>query len=337
MKRLSLRLFVPAMAALIFAGFTSCVSVPDIFDDDYDSGYSTEMAVFNAISTSVQSVEKATEEISPEEEYYIGRSVAASICSTYPVDQGSYRMTSYLNNIAETLVMNSDKPYLYRGYHVIILDTDEINAMATPGGHIFVSRGLIDCTDSEDALAAVLAHEIAHIQLGHSVKAIRANRGRAAGADLGKALLVTGIAAANSYTGSYGFNLSDREMKEVMEAVDTISNASNEVLTTLVNTGFSKDQEFDADKQALYLMQSAGYDPYAMLEMLGQLEASPSNSGWGSTHPSPKDRIKKVEKELTKMEKANGSKVKANAAAGREIRTERFESEYDDYKIFEID
>ena len=330
MKRLFSKFFVPAAAALIIAGFTSCVSVPDIFEDDDTP--STEMAVFNAISSSVQSIEKASETITPEEEYYIGRSVAASICATYPIDQGSYRMTTYLNNIAETLVMNSDKPYLFKGYHVVILDTDEINAMATPGGHIFVSRGLIDCTNSEDALAAVLAHEIAHIQLGHSVEAIKASRIRAATTDTGKALLVTGIATANMRSGVYGVSLSDKEMQSVLEAVDTISNASNEVVKTLVNTGFSKDQEFNADKEALYIMKSAGYDPYAMLDMLEQLEDSPSNSGWGSTHPSPKDRIKKVEKELSKMEKAKGSKADA-----RKVRTERFESEYDDYMIFEID
>jgi len=324
MKSLYSKLLTAAAAALILTGFTSCVTVPSGGDDSF----SPEMAMFNAISSSVQSIEKASETMSPEEEYYIGRSVAASICTTYPVDQGSYRMTTYLNNIAETLVMNSDKPYLYRGYHVVILDTDEINAMATPGGHIFVSRGLIDCTESEDALAAVLAHEIAHIQLGHSVDAIRASRVRAATADTGKALLVTGIATANAYSGT---TFSDAEMKEILTAVDTISSASNEVLKTLVNTGFSKEQEFEADAQALQILKSAGYEPHAMLDMLGQLDETPSNTGWGATHPSPKERIKKVEKELSKMEKS-----KSADKEGRKIRTERFEAEYGDYKIFEI-
>ena len=333
MKSLIKKLFVPAVAVLLLAGLTSCVSIPD--DDYEDEEFSPELAVFGAISSSVESIGKASETITPEEEYYIGRSVAASICTTYPIEQGSYRMTTYLNNIAETLVMNSDMPYLSyqeKGYHVVILNTDEINAMATPGGHIFVSRGLIDCTDSEDALAAVIAHEISHIQLGHSVQAIKASRVRAATANTGKALLVTSITAANMRAGVYGVNLSDSEMEEVFNAVDKISDASNEVLKTLVNTGFSKEQEFQADKQALYLLQSAGYDPYAMLDMLEQLEDSPSNQGWGSTHPSPKERIKKVEKELSKMEKASGAKKEA-----RVIRNERFEAEYDDYKIFEIE
>ena len=121
-------------------------------------------------------------------------------------------------------------------------------------------------------------------------------------------------------------------MAEVLEAVNTFSDASNEVFKTLVNTGFSKDQEFEADKKALHILQDAGYDPYAMLDMLAQLEESSSNTGWGATHPAPKDRIKKVEKELKSMAKQNPSLKQA-----RQIRTERFESEYEDYKIFEID
>ena len=237
-------------------------------------------------------------------------------------------MTSYLNKICETLVMNSDKPYLFKGYYVVILDTDEINAMATPGGHIFVSRGLIDCTDSEDALAAVIAHEVAHVQLGHSVSAIKASRVRSAVSSTTKAVAVTSIAVANERT---GVKLSDKQMEKVMEAVDTFSDMSNEVVKTLVNTGFSKEQEFEADKNALYILQSAGYDPYAMLDMLAQIDESPSNSGWGSTHPSPKDRIKKVNKELASMAKAGTIEKQ-----GKEVRKERFDVEYEDYKIFEI-
>ena len=88
MKRFRLSIVYPVFAALIFAGFTSCVSVPGPFDDGSSSS-STEDAVFGAIVSSVESIGKASEEITPEEEYYIGRSVAASIASTYPVDNGS--------------------------------------------------------------------------------------------------------------------------------------------------------------------------------------------------------------------------------------------------------
>ena len=172
-------------------------------------------------------------------------------------------------------------------------------------------------------------HEVAHVQLGHSVQAIKASRVRTAVGDTTKAVAVTSIATANQRS---GLHLSEKEMQKVMEAVDTFSDATNEVTKTLVNTGFSKEQEFEADNKALYIMQSAGYDPYAMLDMLNQIEDSSSNSGWGATHPSPKDRIKKVNKELTAMEKAGTIEKK-----GKQVRTERFAAEYQDYKIFEID
>ena len=325
MRRLHSSIILGISAAFILASFTSCVSLPTPGGDE---GFSTEMAVLGAITSSVESIEKASETITPEEEYYIGRSVAASIATQFPVDHGNLQMTSYLNKICETLVMNSDKPYLFKGYYVVILDTDEINAMATPGGHIFVSRGLIDCTTSEDALAAVIAHEVAHVQLGHSVSAIKASRVRSAVSSTTKAVAVTSIAVANERT---GVKLSNKQMEKVMEAVDTFSDMSNEVVKTLVNTGFSKEQEFEADKNALYILQSAGYDPYAMLDMLAQIDESPSNSGWGSTHPSPKDRIKKVNKELASMAKAGTIEKQ-----GKEVRKERFDVEYEDYKIFEI-
>ena len=333
MKKLY-KVLMALTAAAVVTALTSCASIPDFGDDEEEEdrrGFSTEMAVFGAITSSVQSIEKASETITPEEEYYIGRSVAASIATTYPVDQSNKKMTAYLNKICETLVMNSEKPYLYKGYYVVILDTDELNAMATPGGHIFVSRGLIEATKSEDALAAVLAHEISHIQLGHSVEAIKASRVRSAVSDTAKAGLVTSIAVSNKQ-GKYGIKFSEKEMEKIMDAVDSISSASNEVVKTLVNSGFSKEQEFQADKNALYVLKDAGYDPNAMIEMLEQIEESPSNSGWGSTHPSPKDRINKVKKELTKMQKQEPFEAK-----GTEIRKQRFDTEYEEYKIFEID
>ena len=328
MKKLFTKSLIPAAILLTASIFTSCAST------GRGDSSGSDMDVISAITASVLSIEKASLEITPEEEYYSGRSVAANICATYPIDHGSYAMTSYLNKIAETIVMNSPKPFLSyneKGYNVVILDSDEINAMATPGGHIFISRGLIDCTDSEDALAAVIAHEIAHIQLGHSVEAIKANRIRAATADTGKAIIATGLATVNTVSDDYGF-FSDADMKSIYAAVDTISNASNEVLTTLVNTGYSQAQEFEADKEALYLLFDAGYDPNAMLDMLSQLDESPSNSGWGATHPAPKERIKKVQKELSKI-----AKNKHYSVTGRKVRTERFESEYKDYRIFELD
>jgi predicted Zn-dependent protease len=242
---------------------------------------SIEMA--ESIITSAESIEKAMEDITPEQEYYIGRAVAAQILNKYDL-YDSVLMERYLNEICGTLVLYSERPTLFKGYYVGILDTDEINAFATSGGHILVSRGLIECATSEDALAAVLAHEIAHIQLQHGIKAIKSDRWT-------NAALTT---ASSSLT-----VLSDGEMKEVIDAFDE---SVNGVITTMVNTGYSQSQEYDADETALEIMAAAGYNPHAMKEMLNELKVRQpkSSGGFASTHPSADKRLKNVEKKLKK-------------------------------------
>ncbi|MBO5690981.1 MAG: M48 family metalloprotease [Spirochaetaceae bacterium] len=237
----------------------------------------------SAMGDSVAAVAEASAPISPEQEYYIGRSVTASLLGSYKVFQ-SPELTNYVNMVCQVLAMNSQRPQLYKGYYVAVLDTDQINAFASSGGHILVTRGLLECATSEDALAAVLAHEIAHIQLQHGIKAIKGDRWT-------NAALTT---ATSSLT-----VLSDGEMKEVIDAFDE---SVNGVITTMVNTGYSQSQEYDADETALEIMAAAGYNPHAMTEMLNELKVRQpkSSGGFASTHPSADKRLKQVEKKLKK-------------------------------------
>jgi predicted Zn-dependent protease len=236
----------------------------------------------NAISRSADAIGTAAEAITPEQEYYIGRAVGANILSRYKIWNGSPALTKYLNEICSAIVINSPRPEIYNGYHVAILDSQEINAFATPGGHIFVTRGLIACTDSEDALAAVIAHEIGHIQLQHSIKAIKNSR-------ITQAILVTGTSAAGA--------LGNQEIRELASVMDE---SVNEIITTLVVNGYSREQEFDADKAALSLMAAAGYEPSSLITMLRQLERNQgsSTSGLTKTHPTPALRISNAEKSI---------------------------------------
>ncbi|MDD4873082.1 MAG: M48 family metalloprotease, partial [Kiritimatiellae bacterium] len=129
----------------------------------------------DSINKTTTAVGKVFEQLTPENEYYIGRSVGATILQSYkPYD--SQNANHYLNILGQTLAMASDRPETFGGYHFLLIDTDEINAFAAPGGLIFVSRGLIKCCKNEDALAAVLAHEVGHVQLMHGLKAIKTSR-----------------------------------------------------------------------------------------------------------------------------------------------------------------
>jgi predicted Zn-dependent protease len=159
---------------------------------------------------------------------------------------------------------------------VAILDSGEINAFATSGGHIFVTRGLLACADSEDALAGVIAHEIAHIQLQHSIKAIKTSR-------ITQALLVTGSSAASVATQS----------TSLAELTDIFNESVGEIVTTMVNNGYSQTQELDADTNALSLMAGAGYEPSSLISMLRVLEKNQAgqSGGFSKTHPTPARRI----------------------------------------------
>jgi predicted Zn-dependent protease len=111
-----------------------------------------------SIEKSGKTVARSFEDISPEQEYYIGRTVGAQILKKY----GPYTnrlATAYINSIGQSLARASDLPETFGGYHFLIQDSDEINALAAPGGLVFVTRGMLRCCRSEDAVAAVLAHE----------------------------------------------------------------------------------------------------------------------------------------------------------------------------------
>jgi hypothetical protein len=203
---------------------------------------------------------QALEEINLSDEYSIGRDVAASILSRYSIWDANPSLTNYVNLICQTIVINSPRPTAFNGYNAAILDSGEVNAFASPGGHVFITRGLIEAVKSEDALAAVLAHEIAHIQLSHGLRAIQTSRG-----------LQDWLSQ---------FNLSGAQ-----------------TITDRLNAGFSRIQEFDADITAMSLLAAAGYNPRQLVEMLRELDKIQGsrnggfNAGFGRTHPSPASRM----------------------------------------------
>jgi len=242
----------------------------------------------NMISISARAFGSAAEDITPEQEYYIGRAVAANILSAYKIWDEDPELTDYLNLICASIVLNSPRPTSYNGYHVAILDTNEINAFATSGGHIFVTRGLINIAKTEDALAAVIAHEIAHYQLQHSIKSIKTSR-------MTQAILLTATAGVGVIAGM-----------DVEELVDIFNESVGEILQTMVNSGYSREQEYEADMAAMYLMSYAGYQPSSLIDMLAELNAVQRvSSGFNKTHPAPVQRIYFAEKALGRFDIAD--------------------------------
>ena len=229
-----------------------------------------------------QQVVEAATGLSNEEEYYLGRAVSASILGRYPLLKRKVP-AEFVTKVGRALAAHSDRPDLFGGYQFGILDTDQINAMATPGGFIFVTKGLVKLMPDEDSLAAVLAHEIGHVVKGHGMSAISSSNMRGALLVLGQeAVRKQGSADVNTLTNVFGEAVSD-------------------VTDTLVENGYSRSQEYEADEYAAELLTKAGYNEAALITMLqGIKAAADKENGWFSTHPDPEKRISEVEEEIKK-------------------------------------
>jgi beta-barrel assembly-enhancing protease len=247
------------------------------------------------------SVNKAAEEMTDEQEYYLGRAVAATILHRYPAYTDA-RMNSYVNKIGHVLAAHSDRPETFGGYHVQILDSHEINAMAAPGGFIFITTGFIKILPDEDTLAALLAHEIAHVIGGHGVQAIREAKLSQSLLELGRATTPAEVSrVSNKITGVFG-------------------NSVEDIVSTLISKGYSRSQEYEADSMAASILLRTGYDEQALhraLEAFKIYAPRQAQGGWTSTHPDASDRIGN----LASLPRSSG------APAEIAIREKRFKNE----------
>lgn len=240
----------------------------------------------SSIKKTSSAVGKTFEAITPEQEYYIGRAVAASILKSYkPYDNST--ANRYLNLLGQTLAASSDKPETFGGYHFMIMDTDEINAFSAPGGFILISRGLLRCCPNEDSVAAVLAHEVAHVQHEHGLRAIKKSR-------LTSALTVLAAESAK--------NLGGQQLAELTGAFE---GSISDITGTMVNSGYARKFERQADETAVEIMKRVGYNPMGLKIMLFEMGKQMQNqeSGFAKTHPDPKDRIADVDKLLDNVNK----------------------------------
>jgi predicted Zn-dependent protease len=239
------------------------------------------MSLLNIAAKSGEAVAKSFEDITPEQEYYVGRAVGANLLAQYPPLEAA-AANAYLNLLGQSLAQLSDRPETFGGYHFLILDSAEINAFAAPGGLVFVSRGLLRCADSEDGVAAILAHEIGHVVRQHGLKAIKTARFKDAGLAIGKAAVE---------------ELGPSELAKVTAA---FSGTIDDITSTLVNSGYSRSAEKEADLTAVDILKRAGYDPNALVRMLKVMESrlKPGGPGFGKTHPDPEERIASIQEAL---------------------------------------
>ncbi len=230
-------------------------------------------------TTHADSFTAAQQGFTPEQEHYLGRAVAAQILTKYPALNDS-AANDYINKLGQSIAQSSSQPYTYGGYHFMLLDSDEVNAFAAPDGLIFVTKGMVALTSDEGELAAVLAHEIAHVQNKDAIKAIKSARMNAALAALG------GDAAGQAVSGIPG-----------TELLSLFSDSVNDIVVTLMNDGYSRGQEYSADAGAKSILSMAGYDPKNLEAVLRSMEkrVGEGSAGFGSTHPSAAKRLESLQ------------------------------------------
>jgi beta-barrel assembly-enhancing protease len=231
------------------------------------------------IKKTAAAVAKTYQDITPEQEYYIGRAVAATVLHQYPAYTDE-RANHYVNLVGHAIVEVSEKPETYGGYHFLILDSKEVNAFAAPGGLILVTRGMLRLCKDEDELAAVLAHEISHVQERHALKTIKSER-------LTKALSMLTAETLKVFGGVRTSLLTQ-----------ALEGSVGDIASTLMHVGYSREMEREADEKAVASLARVGYNPIALADVLKEMDEHRTGGTLArflGTHPSPGDRALRVE------------------------------------------
>jgi len=261
--------------------FSSCAVVQKGADVLTETGKISEKDRQAIVKTS-EAVRSTFADITEEEEYYIGRAVSALILSRYPVYENN-ALTQYINTVGTSVVFYSDRPETYAGYHFLILDTDEVNALAAPGGFIFVTKGLLKRCKDEEMLASILAHEVGHVSAKHGLQSIKKSR-------LIDAFKVIGQEAAERYA-----------PEKLAQLTSLFEGALGDIVESLIERGYDRKYEYEADKLSLKFATKTGYSPSGLLDFLQTMvgdSSAVSGKGWFKTHPTPSERIETVNKDI---------------------------------------
>jgi predicted Zn-dependent protease len=202
---------------------------------------------------------------SPEEETRIGRQIAGNLLGAVPLVRDD-KLQRYVNLVGNWVALQSGRKDI--NWHFGVVDTEDINAFAAPGGYIFVTKGLYQRLNNEAELAGVLAHEIAHVTLKHHLKVLK----------------------QSSLIGALGQAASNK-VKDSDQVVQNLIGNGAEIMAR----GLDKNAEFEADRVGIVFAARAGYDPWGLPEVLQDLAGLPAKDNRTSllykTHPHPADRL----------------------------------------------
>lgn len=224
------------------------------------------IALFSIFGAQHQEAQAAL--ISTKQEIDIGKGVAEKLEKQYGLVRDPI-LQDRVNKIGQSIVAVSDRKDIQ--YSFKVLDSKEVNALAVPGGFVYLFKGLVDAMPTDEELAGVLAHEVTHVVKRHSIYQME------------KQLLlniVLMVALRNSDAAALGVL------------------AQNAILS-----GYSRSDERQADEFGFKYSTAAGYNPYGMLVTMEKLNDIPNKPNYGlfSSHPEGEDRIKAQEKAIAKL------------------------------------
>ena len=219
-----------------------------------------------------KNVKKAPTDVDEKEEVEIGRDMAARLLGAAPL-AADEALQRYVNKVGRWLAAQTERPGL--PWRFGVLEAPQLNAFATPGGHIFVTRGLVAHMANEAELAGVLAHEIAHVLRKHHLKAIQKS---------------AQLELANTVVGTFSRSEGSANRREKLLAAGS----------ELFARGLDKDDELEADRLGVVIAARGGYDAYGLPAVLQTLQAmNPEDSALAlmfKTHPAPAERLDALEK-----------------------------------------
>lgn len=231
------------------------------------------LSLISCSSMETDTTNKAAVIDATKDEIEIGREMSAKLLGHFGTYDKNPEAEEYLNLVGQSLTRWGSRPEL--PFHFAILDHDEVNAFATPGGFIFVTRGLMAETESESELAGILAHEIVHVNDKHMYNEIVSDRKITAQETMARFL-----SRGNS------------------DIAKSISQAVNKGLKMLLEQGMGKEKETAADINSLFYVTSAGYDPKGLITFLKRLEQNKKKVKLAKTAAPIPDRIVQLEKAL---------------------------------------
>jgi len=208
-------------------------------------------------------------EVKEPEEIQIGQGMTETLLGARPLYDDA-ELQHYVNEVGLWVAQQSDRPNL--PWHFGVNDSDHINAFATPGGFIIITKGMMKQLRNEAELAGVLGHEVAHVNQKHHLKALR----------------------KSAFVNLLGEGAKGVANSTQAELVKSLAGPTKE----LYARGLDKSDEFEADRMGVVFAARAGYDPYGLPAVLTTLASADPKDNYLTllykTHPLPQARLDKL-------------------------------------------